>query len=309
MEAINCPMCGENQSSPLLHGPDLLHANVGLFYLVVCRHCEHIYQNPRPNVEEIDQYYPNNYIPFQTAIEDEPHWWPRVNRVYGRYRRCAAVHRAAGSKPGRLLDIGCATGIFLDGMRRFGWEVTGVEPTRSAATYAQERFGLDVFNGRLEDANLPTAHFDAITMWDVLEHVHEPRQIIAELARLLRPGGLLVLSMPNPTALEADLFGRFWAGWDLPRHLNLFKPTHLQRHLAEVGLDVQTIRSFTAGYAVFLMSLEHRLRHSGYHTQRLMELLNSAPMRLLAMPYYGGPAKWWNLSSIMVVFSQRVGAE
>jgi 2-polyprenyl-3-methyl-5-hydroxy-6-metoxy-1,4-benzoquinol methylase len=304
MEWTNCPMCASDQGDLFVESADLLHASTQTFRLLTCRSCGHIYQNPRPTVAAIDKHYPADYIPFQKAIDEEASAWRRFDRGFGRRRRCLAVHRAAG-KPGRLLDIGCATGIFLDGMRSLGWQVHGVEPSPGAAEYARQHFGLDVFQGRLEDAGIADRSLDAVSLWDVLEHVHEPRQVLDEIARILRPGGLVVLSLPNPDSLEARLLGRFWLGWDLPRHLNLFRPLLLNTHLAKRGLVVEAIRSFTAGYPVLVMSLESRLHHAGYNTRAIGRILRSVPLRLLAMPYYAGPANWYNLSSIMVVFARR----
>ncbi|MGH2541897.1 MAG: class I SAM-dependent methyltransferase [Ardenticatenaceae bacterium] len=288
----------------LIEGPDLLHGGEELFRLNRCCACDHIYQNPRPSVEEIGKYYPEDYAPFFLAIEDEPHWWSRLSRRYGRYRRCHAVHVAA-KRAGRLLDVGCATGIFLEGMRRFGWDVQGVEPSSYAARYARERFGLPVFEGHLEEAPLQARSFDVITLWDVLEHVHEPREVLARIHELLRAGGLLVMSLPNPDSLEARLFGRYWLGWDLPRHLNLFRPARLREHLAAQGFEVRTIRSFTSGYSMFLMSLEVYLNTRGYNGTATRKLFSLWPFRLISKVYYNGPASWFNLSSVMVVFAVR----
>jgi SAM-dependent methyltransferase len=304
METVACPMCDADASELLFMGSDLLHPGAEQFRLVTCTRCGHIYQNPRPTVAAIGRYYPDDYIPFQRAIDDEPHWLRRLERRYGQHMRSSVVHRAAG-RAGRILDIGAATGIFLDGMRRRGWETVGVEPTTVAARYARERLGLDVIEGRLEDTAFPAASFDAITMWDVLEHVHEPRAIFAEVARLLRPGGLLVLSLPNPDSLEARLLGEHWLGWDLPRHLNIFRPALLRRSLDRYGMPVERIRSFTSGHSVLVMSLEHRLNAQGRDGRRLLRLMHSTPARLLTKPYYSGPANWYNLSSIMVVFARR----
>lgn len=302
MEYIPCPMCGADDSALVFEGGDLLHPGEETFKLNRCRVCDHYYLNPRPSVEQIGDYYPEDYMPFQSAIEDEQQWWKRLDRRHGRYRRCKPVHQAAG-KAGRLLDVGCATGVFMDGMRHFGWEVEGVEPTAYAAAYARERFGFTIFEGRLEDAPYPDSSFDAITLWDVLEHVHEPREVLTHINRLLQPGGLLVMSLPNPDSLEARLLGRYWAGWDLPRHLNLYRPAQLRKHLTQMGFTVNKIRSFTSGYAVLVMSVEHWCKTHGYNAERMGRLLRILPLRLLAKPYYNGPADWFNLSSIMVVFA------
>ena len=301
-------MCGADSSTPLVYTEDLLFPSDERFQLVSCERCGHIYQNPRPTPAAIGHYYPENYHPFLIAVEDEPSPLRRIDRAFGLHMRTSAVHKAAGGRPGRLLDVGCATGVFLDGMRKLGWQVQGVEPSAYAASYGRRRFGLDVFEGLLEDAPLPPASFDAITMWDVLEHVHEPQPVLAELARLLRPGGVLVLSLPNPDSLEARLLDQYWLGWDLPRHLNLFRPAQLRASMARHNMPVERIRSFTAGHAVMVMSLERRLRAAGYGPT-LPRLLNTLPVRLLSRLYYSGPANWFNLSSIMVVFARhRAGA-
>lgn len=300
-------MCGADQAAPLVATEDLLFPGAERFHLVSCGRCGHIYQNPRPTPASIGRYYPEDYHPFLIAVEDEPSPLRRLDRAFGLRMRTLAVHRAAGRRPGRLLDVGCATGVFLDGMRRLGWQAQGVEPSPYAAAYARRRFGLEVHEGLLEEAGLPAASFDAITMWDVLEHVHEPRPVLAELARLLRPGGVLVLSLPNPDSLEARLLGQYWLGWDLPRHLNLYRPAQLRVHLARHAMPVERIRSFTAGHAVMVMSLERRLRAAG-RGPAIPRLLNTLPARLLSRLYYSGPADWFNLSSIMVVFARREGA-
>jgi SAM-dependent methyltransferase len=180
-----------------------------------------------------------------------------------------------------------------------------VEPAAEAAAYARERLGLDVITGRLEDAGLPGAAYDAVTLWDVLEHVHEPRATLAEAARLLRPGGALILGLPNPDSLEARLLGPHWVGWDLPRHLNLFRPPLLRAQLARLGMPVERISSPIHGYAVLVMSLEQLARARGHNPARLGGLLRTPPLRLLAALYYRGPASCYNLSSTMVVVARR----
>jgi SAM-dependent methyltransferase len=302
-ETVACPMCDADAPDLLVERGDNLHPGAETFRMVSCGRCGHIYQNPRPTEDVIGRYYPDDYLLFLPAIEEERRWWRRLDRSYGRRMRCSAVHRAAGA-PGRILDIGCATGIFLDGMRRMGWQAQGIELSPTAAEYARGHFGLDVLTGRLEDSDFPAASFDAITLWDVLEHVYEPRRTLAELARLLRPGGVLVMSLPNPDSLEARLIGPHWHGWDLPRHLNLFRPAQLRAALAGYGMPVERLRSFTAGHSVLAMSVEQKLRAEG-RGGLASRLLGSLPARLLTKPYYAGPANWFNLSSIMVVFARR----
>jgi len=300
-------MCGSDQATLLVETSDLLYAeshSSATFRLLTCLSCGHIYQNPRPTVEAIDAFYPQQYMRFEKAIDDEAHWWRRIDRRRGVHRRCKAIHRAVG-RAGRILDVGCATGLFLDGMRTFGWQVHGVEISQAAAGYARARFGIPVFQGRLEESNFESSSFDVVTFWDVLEHVHEPKRVLAEVARILRPNGLLVVGIPNPDSLEARLLGQYWLGWDLPRHLNLFRPLTLKYHFAALGFETESIRSFTAGYGVLILSLENWLRAKRLNAEVIGKFLRIWPLRLLTLPYYAGPANWYNLSSIMVVFARR----
>jgi len=306
VETVDCNLCGADDGELVLEGHDRLHGIGGTFRLVRCRRCGLIYLNPRPTAAEMKRYYPNNYISYTPAIEDEPRFWRRLDRRYGLYRRCRAVISRA-SRLGRLLDVGCATGIFLDGMRCRGWETWGVEPNAGAARYAQDHLGLNVFVGELEGAAFPDRFFDVITLWDVLEHVRDPRRTLGEIARILRPGGLLVLSLPNPDCLEARLFGSYWAGWDVPRHLYVFSRPVLERLLAETGFQIQEMSSFTGRYHVLVLSTQLWLAEH-LTSQRLRQLIlavmRSWPARALALPWYA-LADRWNQSSIMTVFARR----
>jgi len=304
---VNCNFCGADDSELVLESGDRLCGVEGTFRLVRCRKCGLIHVNPRPTADELARYYPDDYLPYTPAIEDEPSLWRRLDRRYGLYRRCRAViSRADG--PGRLLDVGCATGVFLDGMRRRGWRVWGVDINAKVAQYARERLGLDVFVGQLEEAAFPARSFDVVTLWDVLEHVPDPRRTLTEVARILRPGGLLVLSLPDPDCLEARLFGPYWAGWDVPRHLHLFPLPVLERLLDEIGFQGAEVSYFTGRYYVFVLSTELWLRERlGSQTLRrlLLSVMRSWPARALALPWYALADRLWQWSSIMTVFAWR----
>jgi 2-polyprenyl-3-methyl-5-hydroxy-6-metoxy-1,4-benzoquinol methylase len=303
-ETIDCSICHADDARILVETPDLMHPGSEQFRMVCCDRCGHIYQNPRPTPAAIGHYYPSDYHAFEQAIADEPGLLRRIERTYGMARRRRLVEQAVPQR-GRLLDIGCATGIFLNEMHRHGWEAQGVERSHRAATYARERFGLTVYEGRIEDIRLPERTFDVVTMWDVLEHVHDPRQVLQTIARLLKPAGLLVCSLPNPDSLEARLLKAAWVGYDLPRHLNLFRIHQLARIFDAHELDVEQIRSPIYGYSVLVMSLLQQTRTTGRRHRLRNSLLRTLPLRLLAGFYYRGPASWYNLSSTMVIWARR----
>ncbi len=306
MEATCCNLCGADDASVLYQGRDRLLNLPGEFRLVRCNQCGLIYLNPRPTAQEIGAYYPEQYHPYTRAIEDERSWFLRLDRRYGLRKRCAVITRRVRGV-GRLLDVGCATGIFLDGMRRLGWQVQGVELNPEIAAYARERLGLPVFAGTLEQAAFPSGHFDLVTLWDVLEHVHDPKGALREIARILRPGGWLVLSLPDPDCIEARLFGPYWAGLDMPRHLNIFSRTVLTRFLTETGFTLLDRIHFTGRYGVLVANMQFWSdeRVSNPQLRRLlMAIVQSLPVRLVALLYYA-IADRLHQSSVVTVFARK----
>jgi SAM-dependent methyltransferase len=136
-----------------------------------------------------------------------------------------------------------------------GWVVEGVELNETAARATSARLGVPVFIGPFERAQYPDAHFDAVTLWDVLEHLHNPLASLRELRRIVRPGGALFVRLPNVSSYVARLCGRYWSGYDLPRHMTLFTPTTLRRALAQAGFE-QVACSYSSGsYLAALHSL------------------------------------------------------
>ena len=151
---------------------------------------------------------------------------------------------------GRLLEVGCSTGFFLNAAR-LDFDVVGVEPSEWAARIARERFGLSVHAGPLETFDAAPGSFDAAALIDVIEHVLVPRGACSRVASLLRPGGLLYLVTPDLASLSARLLRSYW--WGLrPAHLTYFSRRTMLRLLGEVGFEVVEMRSFgrifTYGY-------------------------------------------------------------
>jgi 2-polyprenyl-3-methyl-5-hydroxy-6-metoxy-1,4-benzoquinol methylase len=157
---------------------------------------------------------------------------------------CESLALFLPARPGgRLLDIGCGSGIFAARMRSLGWELTCVEPDDNAAAVARSAFGLAVHTGTVESAALPAASFDAITLGHVIEHVADPVATLAECRRLLRRDGLLVAITPNIRSLGRRMFGRHWMHWDVPRHRYLFSTESLAEVTRRAGLQAVQLRT------------------------------------------------------------------
>ncbi len=156
---------------------------------------------------------------------------------------------------GKLLDVGCATGSFLAAAREAGYEISGVEPAESAAATASERLGIAVHSGDLASASLPAGWFDVATLWDVIEHVTDPSAVIGEAARILAPGGILVVSTGDIASPWARLTGFRWPLLTPPQHLFYFTPSSLRCLVERHGFTVDSLRHpgkwVTLGFALF----------------------------------------------------------
>ena len=264
-ETIACPLCGSGHYHHERSGPDYFMHLPGTFHLVRCDRCGLLFQNPRPPMAEIERYYPDSYGSYNSARQGLRARGGLLGRVIrrGQHKRCRLLDQAVARRAGearRLLDVGCASGLFLEAMQSYaGWQVEGVELNRAAAEATSARLGVPVFAGPLEEAHYPDASFDAVTLWDVLEHLHDPLASLRELRRILRPGGVIFLRVPNAASYVARWCGRYWSGYDLPRHMTLFEPATLGRALATASF-APVLRSYSSGsYLAALHSLRFAL--------------------------------------------------
>ena len=165
------------------------------------------------------------------------------------------MKKATQQKSGTLLDIGAGTGAFLHHMQQQGWAVTGIEPDADARNVARETFGINLQTpDQLQ--KLPPNQFDAITLWHVLEHVHQLHTYMDILKSLLKPGGKLFIAVPNYQSLDADIYRLAWAAYDVPRHLYHFSPQSMQALTQRHGLKIisQKPMWFDAFYISLLSS-------------------------------------------------------
>ncbi len=287
METTFCSLCGADDAERLLTLRDYAFDGPGEFPLLRCRRCGLMYLNPRPGPAQMDRYYPAAYLPYKSAIEDER--WALMRRVrrYNIRQRRRAVEQFSPRVPGRVLDVGCSTGIFLAEMRDAGWETNGVDLSPIAIAYARERFGLDAFEGRLTDADLPDGQFSAATLWDVLEHTFDPLETLQSIHRLLEVNGIVVIAVPHYESWDRQLFGRHWIGYDAPRHLHVFSRDVLRDMLARAGFDVVRAECAFGGYYTFSASLrlwiKQQVRHQGAR-KIWLRLLDVPGLRLPFIP-------------------------
>lgn len=276
---LGCDVCGSTDRAVLFQGPDRLTGRPGSFSFVRCRQCGLLYQWPRLAWQQLEAYYGDDYTSYTQPLPAELSHVKRAIQRIGVLKQRWHVERF--HRTGNLLDIGCGTGGFLQEMQQHGgWRLLGLEPTQIAAHAAQAWTGLPIIAQPFEAAELASESQDVITLWHVLEHVMSPTYTLHKVRRILKPGGYLIFSIPNYESLSRPLFGRFWVGWDLPRHLFLFPRPVLERILDQSGFRVIDSRCFLISYA----SLGHSL---AFWTQSWPAALQ--PLARLVLRIYHSP--------------------
>jgi len=287
METISCDYCRSQESTTLFHNADWpwLEQNLGI-EMVTCNRCGLVYLNPRPDKSEIQDFYQSDYPSYAKPIQEEKSkliQWVRRGNL--RHRRKFIEDHLNGQNK-KLLDVGSSTGLFLDEMQNAGWEAFGVEPNDEIAQIARVKLGLKVHTGFLDSLEFPLETFDVITYWDVLEHTFSPRQELARAVSLLKPGGLLVINIPNWDAFDRKLFGAYWQGYDPPRHLYVFPRDILAKYLSEAGCEIVDWKCVISSYYSMIMGLERMLQTKNPKLARLiMSFLHLPGLRFVFEPF------------------------
>jgi SAM-dependent methyltransferase len=235
-----CPVCGQMGAQEWLRGPDRLHGNQEKYTLVRCPACSLVWLRNPPEPSEMHLHYTDAYDRLISASgKNSPHRW--------RERKAALTpYKASGA----LLDLGCSSGSFLEFMRSEPWKLYGIEMSKDSADIAEAASGAEIFVGDILKAPFGRESFDVITCFDVLEHLYEPRLVLAKVGEWLKPGGIFYVLVPNVDSAEARAFGSYWHGLELPRHLFHYSPASLKFLAKSAGLrevSVQTRRNPAVG--------------------------------------------------------------
>ncbi len=234
---INCPLCGSESIGPYLSTSDYFLSRE-TFVLFKCSSCGFVFTQDHPGQEEIGKYYDSEaYLSHNDQAKGFLSGLYRISRSIMLRKKRELVIKSAGIATGELLDIGSGTGYFLAGMKEAGWKVSGIEADPGAREYSVSRFGPDVAAPE-QIAKFQSAQFDCISMWHVFEHLQDPVYIASEIKRLLRPGGICIIAMPNCDSFDAHYYKEFWAAYDVPRHLWHFSPGTFRRFAEKAGFTI-----------------------------------------------------------------------
>ena len=237
-----CCLCETAEAEKLGTGEDFEYrTSADTFAAMSCRLCGLVYLNPRPDFEEFERIYPSNYHAFEFSAEE-------FGFVFKVRRRLEAKRLLAWCKDlpddARIIDIGCGDGFHLELLRDFGkktWTLEGVDADERAASMAEKR-NLKVHQGLLENLDLPERFYDLALMIQTVEHVASPPELLANVRKILRPGGRVVIVTDNTDSLDFKIFKRrHWGGYHFPRHWNLFNPSTLTKLAEKTGFEVEKL--------------------------------------------------------------------
>ena len=261
-----CIVCGQPGLALYEGLTDYLAGTPGSWRMARCADpaCGMLWLDPKPLAADLIKAYATYYTHGRERSRDLSRLWlsavnstckqvcrlMELGSALGRQRRELRSMYIGSGSPGRLLEIGCGSGRFLNRMRKAGWAVEGIDFDPVVAARVEEKFGIPVAIGSLPDLGYTEGTYDVVAMSQVIEHVPDPAVLLKECRRVLRPGGRLVLSTPNARSVAHRIFGRHWRGLEPPRHQHVFTPAALSRCAKDCGFvdaRVFTLSAESAG--------------------------------------------------------------
>ena len=238
---FQCPLCSARTAVSCVQ--------IGEYEILRCEGCGVESTFPPPSSDLLRALYAGRYYAGADAARFRFEPLQRIVRFF-RWRRARVLKRRMGGVEGRrMLDVGCGRGDMIGWLQRWGADVYGTEVSPAACRVAGSLVGPHrISDGELADANYPSASFDCITLWHVLEHVSRPDLLLHEVARVMRPGGFVYIEVPNAAGWSARRFRGRWLAYDIPKHLFHFTPGTLKALAGQAGLTCVGERHFSLEY-------------------------------------------------------------
>lgn len=259
----NCPVCGSADIKKALTAKDFTVSKQH-FDIYECSQCLLRFTQDIPDTDSIGAYYKSEeYISHTDTSRGI------VNNLYQKVRKYTLgqkrklVEKVTGIREGQLLDVGSGTGAFVNEMSSHGWQVTGLEPDADAREVANKNYGFE-----LKDTSafysLQPGSYDAISMWHVLEHVHDLNAYIQQLKSVLKENGKLFIAVPNYTSGDASVYKEFWAAYDVPRHLYHFSPNSMRVLIEKHGMRIEKyLPMWFDSYYICMLSNKYKSGNTG----------------------------------------------
>lgn len=253
-----CPLCGDGDFHTVIVARDRHYGNPGLFPVVECSNCGLNFLNPMPTLNYLSNAYPTDYYSYAPPRSEikRSKLRKRVMRAlrYLVFYDFGLTRDPKFKTPGTMLDFGCGSGTFLAMMREKGWNVHGVELDPVAAERGRKE-GIDIFGGTIDSAGYPSASFDYVRSNHSFEHIHNPREVLREIRRIVKPTGLVFIGVPNVAGMMARFYGTYWWYLGAPVHPFGYSPETLGRLLSESGFKVERV-NYNSNFAGIFGSLQ-----------------------------------------------------
>ncbi len=233
-----CVVCGSTSHHPFLELKDHMITQE-LFTIVECENCGFHFTNPIPSIDKIGHYYQSEeYISHSSSRKGLINWLYNVVRNRTLQQKVSWINNAVHGK--RLLDVGSGTGHFLRVAQKKGFEGYGIEPDDEARRFAHKVNHVRSCD-QAELYSLENNSVDVITMWHVLEHIYDLRKDLARMREILSPGGKMFVAVPNMNAYDARYYEKFWAAYDVPRHLYHFRQQDIAKLFLDMGFQLEKV--------------------------------------------------------------------
>ena len=263
MEQLNnCPVCQSQTFEETLTVKDYT-VSQEQFKIVTCKKCGFRFTNPRPDGDAIGEYYKaESYISHTNTSKG------LISKIYQEVRKFTLkgklnlINRLSPQK-GKLLDVGCGTGMFLNVARENGWKVNGIEPDAGARAIAEQTNQIKIKDEVLLSYQDET--FDVISLWHVLEHIHQLNETIEWLKARLSKDGSLIIAVPNYESKDASIYQEQWAAYDVPRHLYHFSQNNIKELFAKHGFELkETLPMKFDSFYVSMLSTKYQTGKINY---------------------------------------------
>jgi 2-polyprenyl-3-methyl-5-hydroxy-6-metoxy-1,4-benzoquinol methylase len=290
----NCPICSSSSFTKFLTATDLTTTGEQ-FEIVKCAKCDFTLTNPRPDIHSIGKYYQSEKYISHTggskSLFDKVYVFARTITL-GWKLKLINKYKSTGS----ILDYGCGTGEFLHNFKNHGWAISGVEPSNEARSKATDLLQKPIFSSieKLEESQ-----FDVITLWHVLEHIHDFNEKLLAIKSLLKQDGIIFIAVPNHEAPDAQKYGAYWAGYDVPRHLWHFSKDSMKKLFDKTELELIHIHPMKLdAYYVSLLSEGSKYPNQSKIVNAFKAVVNGLSSNLAA-------AKDQNHSSLIYIAKRR----
>lgn len=284
-----CRVCGERENIKVKFRKNSLN-------ILYCQRCRLSYLDYDPKLESIKKFYSEEYFQGEGKRWGYYNYFAeRENLLLSSQKRLTDIEKIA--KVGRILDVGCATGFFLEAAKESGWKPYGVEVSNFAGSVARKKFGKNVTIGELQKNTFHKNYFDAVTLWDTIEHLPDPKETLKIIQGILKRGGLICLSTGDIESLLAKISGKSWHLYHLPEHLSFFSPKTIRNLLKSCGFRVISISHPGSYYTIEYLIRRLASSYHGKPLKILERIITNVSLRKMSL--------YVNLFDIMTVYAKK----